>query len=118
MFLALRETKCYGIIRIFDMAIFHLSASTGSRLGGQSAAAKSDYLEREGRYGTDPEEVEHIEHGNMPAWAEDDPHSYWAAADEHERANGRLFREVEVALPRELDAPELGGSWRRTSPST
>ena len=36
-------------------------------------------------------------------WAKDDPRSYWAAADTHERANGRLFREVEFALPRELD---------------
>ena len=28
----------------------------------------------------------------MPEWAEDDPRSYWEAADEHERVNGRLFR--------------------------
>ena len=40
---------------------------------------------------------------NMPEWAEDDPRSYWEAADEHERVNGRLFREVEFALPRELN---------------
>ena len=39
----------------------------------------------------------------MPEWAEDDPRSYWEAADEHERVNGRLFREVEFALPRELN---------------
>ena len=38
----------------------------------------------------------------MPEWAEEDPRSYWKAADEHERVNGRLFREVEFALPREL----------------
>ena len=35
-----------------------------------------------------------------PKWAEDDPQKYWAAADAHERANGRLYREVEFALPR------------------
>ena len=39
----------------------------------------------------------------MPEWAKDDPRSYWEAADEHERVNGRLFREVEFALPRELN---------------
>ena len=39
----------------------------------------------------------------MPAWAEDDPGKYWQAADEHERTNGRLFQQVEVALPVELD---------------
>ena len=40
----------------------------------------------------------------MPAWAQDDPHAYWQAADAHERANGRLYSEVQFALPRELDA--------------
>ena len=39
----------------------------------------------------------------MPEWAKDDPHSYWEAADEHERANGRLYREVQFALPKELN---------------
>lgn len=38
----------------------------------------------------------------MPAWAEHDPGIFWKAADEHERANGSTYREVEVALPREL----------------
>ena len=41
--------------------------------------------------------------GILPEWAEADPRQYWAAADEHERANGRLFVQVEFALPRELD---------------
>ena len=42
----------------------------------------------------------------MPEWAEDDPRGYWAGADAHERANGRLYREVEFALPRELNAAD------------
>jgi len=85
------------------MAIYHLTAKTGSRAGGKSASAKDDYIEREGRYSGDRSEVEHTESGNMPEWAEDDAHAYWEAADTHERANGRLFREVEFALPNELD---------------
>ena len=84
------------------MAVFHIKASFGSRAGGQSAVAKSDYIEREGRYSEDAEELEHKEHGNMPEWAEDDPGEYWEAADEHERANGRLYSEVQFALPKEL----------------
>ena len=84
------------------MAIYHLSTSVGSRTGGQSAAAKDDYIQREGRYGGDPGEVEHAESGHMPEWAEEDPHAYWEAADLYERANGRLFREVMFALPKEL----------------
>ena len=84
------------------MAVYHLKASSGSRSGGQSARAKSDYIEREGRYAEDAKELEHKEHGNLPEWAEDDPGAYWEAADEHERANGRLYSEVQFALPKEL----------------
>ena len=83
--------------------VYHLKASFGSRSGGQSARAKSDYIEREGRYEKDGEELEHKEHGNMPEWAEDDPGKYWEAADEHERANGRLYSEVQFAIPKESD---------------
>ena len=85
------------------MAIFHLTVKTGSRLGGQSARAKADYIEREGKYERQDDELAHRESENMPEWAEDDPRSYWEAADEHERVNGRLFREVEFALPKELN---------------
>ena len=42
----------------------------------------------------------------MPAWAEAAPMTYWDAADLHERANGRLFQRVEVALPTALTAAE------------
>ena len=88
------------------MAIYHLNVKTGTRIGGQSARAKSDYIGREGKYEKDGEELEYKESGNMPEWAEDDPRKYWAAADAGERANGRLYREVEFALPRELNAAE------------
>ena len=96
------------------MAVYHLKVGFGSRAGGQSAAAKSDYIAREGRYEKDLEELEHTEHGHMPAWAQDDPHAYWQAADAHERANGRLYSEIQFALPRELDAGgrrELAGAF-------
>ena len=88
------------------MAVFHLKVSVGSRAGGQLARAKADYIEREGRYELDREELEHRESDNMPEWAKDDPRSYWEAADEHERANGSLFREIQFALPRELNEQE------------
>ena len=86
-----------------DMAIYHLSVKTGSRSGGQSAKAKSEYIEREGKYEKDRDELAYSESGNMPSWAADDPRAYWSAADEHERANGSLFKEIEFALPVELD---------------
>ena len=96
------------------VAVYHLKVGFGSRAGGQSASAKNEYIEREGRHAADREEREHVEHGNMPAWAHDDPRAYWQAADEHERANGRLYSEVQFALPRELDAggrQELAGAF-------
>lgn len=38
----------------------------------------------------------------MPAWATSDPKQFWKAADKHERANGAVYREHEIALPDEL----------------
>ncbi len=93
------------------MSIYHLHVTTGSRSTGQSAAAKAAYLARIDAYGRGRKEVTYLESGNMPQWAMN-PRSdrrsavgfaYWQAADAHERANGRLFKEVEFALPRELD---------------
>ncbi|WP_196485553.1 MobA/MobL family protein [Burkholderia cepacia] len=48
------------------------------------------------------EVLEATEAGNMPAWAEHDPQQFWLAADANERANGTTYREMEIALPREL----------------
>ena len=85
------------------MAIYHLQVSTGSKLKGHSAGAKAMYLQREGKYQRQEDKLEHCESHNMPSWAEHDPTAYWQAADLHERSNGRLYKEVEFALPRELD---------------
>ena len=92
------------------MAIYDLTVSVGSRAGGHSASAKDEYIEREGRYEEDRSELEHSESGHMPEWAEEDAHAYWEAADAYERANGRLYREVEFALPNEHPAGDRPGS--------
>ncbi|MCL1915933.1 MAG: MobA/MobL family protein, partial [Desulfovibrionaceae bacterium] len=84
------------------MAIYHLTAKTVSRGESASAAVRCDYIERAGRYRSDEAEVLHKGHGHMPAWAENCARNYWAAADAHERANGRLFKQLEFALPKEL----------------
>lgn len=39
----------------------------------------------------------------MPEWARDEPAHFWQAADAFERANGSTYREIEIALPRELN---------------
>ena len=90
-------------------AIYHLNVRTGSRSKGQSARAAAAYIQREAEYGRDREtadELLYTESGHMPAWAEAEPMTYWDAADLHERANGRLFQRVEVALPTALTAEE------------
>ena len=90
-------------------AIYHLNVRTGSRSKGQSARAAAAYIQREAEYSRDREtadELLYTESGHMPAWAEAEPMTYWDAADLHERANGRLFQRVEVALPTALTADE------------
>jgi len=85
------------------LAIYHLTAKTGSRGKGQSAGAKCDYICREGKYAKKAEQLVHKDSGNMPKWAQENSRQYWRAADKHERVNGRLFKEIEFALPRELN---------------
>lgn len=84
------------------MAIYHLNYKSGSRAGGQSGAAKLAYLTRSGKYEAGVDQVLYVEHAHYPTYASS-AEEFWKGADEHERVNGRLFVEVEVALPRELD---------------
>ena len=87
-------------------AIFHLHARNGSRAKAQSARAAAAYIQRTAEYRRDQDELVYTESGHMPSWAAGEPTAYWAAADRHERANGRLFKGVEVALPLALSAAE------------
>ena len=68
------------------------------------AAAHAQYIARDGQY-EQRGGLELVESGNMPEFARDDPHSFWQAADDFERKNGRAYTELQIALPREL-APE------------
>jgi hypothetical protein len=61
------------------------------------------YIECEGRYATKADELVHRESGNMPEFAAFDSREFWQAADTFERKNGQAYKEIEVALPRELD---------------
>ena len=84
------------------MAIFHCSVTHGSRKGGQSGAAKVDYIMRSGKYIGDAAEVIGACAGHLPSWAGGNPRVFFAAADEYERSNGRLFTQVLFAIPNEL----------------
>ena len=87
------------------MAIYHMHVSSGGRADGQLAALKIAYVLREGPHGGHDDLVEWGS-GHMPLWAAADPRRLFAAADAHERKNGRLYLHIWVALPNELDEIE------------
>jgi len=96
------------------MAIARLSMKVG-KVG--KAAPHAAYIAREGKFADRLERGERLaatEAGNMPAWAQAEPGQFWRAADAHERANGTTYREMEIALPRELTTEqqtELVRAW-------
>lgn len=98
------------------MAIGRLSMKVGK---AGKAGPHAAYITREGQYANrldKGERLEATEVGNMPAWAASQPQSFWQAADAFERSNGTTYREMEIALPRELDAAqrvELVKDWVR-----
>ncbi len=86
--------------RTTAMAIVHVAFKSSSQ--APPAAAHAQYIARDGQY-QERGGVELVESGNMPEFAQADPHSFWVAADAHERANGRTYTELQIALPRELE---------------
>ena len=84
------------------MATYHCSVKVGGK--GQ-ASGHAAYIAREGSYAERAgyEDLEATGHGNLPSWAEGEPSQFWSAADRYERANGATYREIEIALPRELN---------------
>ena len=85
------------------MAICHMRVTSGSKGKGSSAVAKVKYICREGKYRKSPDQVLYSRSGHMPGFAANDPMRYWSSADDCERVNGRLYQEVEVSLPIELN---------------
>lgn len=88
------------------MAIGRLSMKVGK---AGKAGPHAAYIAREGQYANRlerGEKLEATEAGNMPAWAQSNPLAFWQAADAYERKNGTTYREMEIALPRELDADQ------------
>ncbi|WP_208457087.1 MobA/MobL family protein, partial [Burkholderia vietnamiensis] len=88
------------------VAIGRLSMKVGK---AGKAGPHAAYIAREGQYANRLERGERLEAteaGNMPAWAQSNPLAFWQAADAYERKNGTTYREMEIALPRELDADQ------------
>ncbi|HHS8776601.1 TPA: MobA/MobL family protein, partial [Klebsiella pneumoniae] len=88
------------------VAIGRLSMKVGK---AGKAGPHAAYIAREGQYANRlerGEKLEATEAGNMPAWAQSNPLAFWQAADAYERKNGTTYREMEIALPRELSAAQ------------
>lgn len=97
---SLRSETVRAFSGINSMASYHISVKTG---GKGNASPHADYISREGKYAREKDsDLEYKESGNMPAWAAHKPSEFWKAADTFERANGCTYREIEIALPREL----------------
>ena len=75
------------------MAIFHLSFSNG-KVGKGLAHFK--YIMGEDRYSYKENEVIYEKHNMSPHVSAED---FWHSADAYERANGRVYKEIRIALP-------------------
>ena len=84
------------------MASYHCSVKVGGKGKARGHAA---YIARDGYYAERGgyEDLEATGYGNLPSWTEGEPGRFWIAADQYERANGATYREIEIALPRELN---------------
>ena len=82
------------------MAIVHVVMKSSST--APPAGAHAQYIAREGQYQSRGG-LELVESGNMPEFARENPQLFWEAADAFERANGRAYTELQIALPRELN---------------
>jgi hypothetical protein len=89
-----------------DMATYHCQIKVGNKGSGACASAKADYVCREGKYAAKGDIEGTPWHGNMPTFAQGNPGEFWQAADSNERANGRVFTEIEIALPRDYSPEE------------
>ena len=82
-----------------QMASFHYRIKSGKKGNAVDHAA---YIARVDKYSDRDEDLVESGVGNMPTWAADDSRSFWKMADKHERENGAVYREHEIALPAEL----------------
>ena len=65
------------------------------------ASRHSDYINRRESFTAKGGCIYTAHH--LPKWANNNPKEFFAAADKYERANGTRYREIEFALPNELN---------------
>ena len=112
------ERRLRGILseeRYIDVAIYHLSAKVIGRKAGRSSVAAAAYRSgdrlRDMRQGIEHDyrrkggvvHTEIIAPENAPEWMQDRDRLWNAVEAVERRKDAQLAREIEVALPRELD---------------
>lgn len=80
------------------MANYYLDLKHSS---GASGKAHADYVLGENKYNYKDKEVEYVSN-NLPDWATT-PQEFWDTGDTYERLNGRVYSEIKVSLPNELE---------------
>lgn len=68
-----------------------------------SAGARFSYINRQGKYEREDDDLVYSADRNMPLFAVGNAADFWFAADEFERSNARVCVEFELNLPPELD---------------
>ncbi|MGL5901877.1 MAG: MobA/MobL family protein, partial [Cetobacterium sp.] len=79
------------------MANYHLNISYG-RVG--KGGPHIDYILGQNKYSNKQNEIEYTDH-NLPIWSKS-PKEFWIAADDKERTNGTVYKEIRISLPNEL----------------
>ena len=100
------EKQKQAFKKLEKMAHYHLHVKNGvnESSSGTRGANHHAYINREGKY-EKRGDLEITSSGNLPSWAKDANH-FWQSADKYERQNGRVYKELEISLPRELNAEQ------------
>lgn len=79
------------------MANYHLNISYG-RVG--KGGPHIDYILGQNKYVNKENEIKYTNH-NLPNWCKS-PKEFWVAADDNERINGTVYKEIRISLLNEL----------------
>ena len=79
------------------MANYHLNISYGTVGKG---GPHIDYILGQNKYVNKENEIKYTNH-NLPNWCKS-PKEFWVAADDNERINGTVYKEIRISLPNEL----------------
>ena len=94
----MRRDFRWGIRRKVDDIAARILAQAD---GITPASHHADYINRRNAFA--PKGGCIYTHHHLPNWAKDNPKTFFQAADKYERANGTRYREIEFALPNELN---------------